>query len=96
MSEKETGFISHLTELRQRLIHTIIFLAILFVVCYFFSDSIYGDRVDYMTPRETIRQLDRFYKDNLMNYVPVVSAMRRRSDCHRRPGNTAADFARRP
>ena len=28
-----------------------------------------------MTPRETIRQLDRFYRDNLMNYVPVVSAI---------------------
>ena len=40
-----------------------------------FADSIYGDRVDYMTPRETIRQLDRFYRDNLMNYVPVVSAI---------------------
>ena len=40
-----------------------------------FADSIYGDRVDYMTPRQTIRQLDRFYRDNLMNYVPVVSAI---------------------
>ena len=40
-----------------------------------FADSIYGDRVDYMSPRETIRQLDRFYRDNLMNYVPVVSAI---------------------
>ena len=40
-----------------------------------FADSIYGDRLDYMTPRETIRQLDRFYRDNLMNYVPVVSAI---------------------
>ena len=40
-----------------------------------FADSIYGDRVDYMTPRESIRQLDRFYRDNLMNYVPVVSAI---------------------
>ena len=40
-----------------------------------FADSIYGDRVDYMTPRETIRQLDRFYRDNLMNYVPVASAI---------------------
>ena len=28
-----------------------------------------------MTPRETIRQLDQFYKDNLMDYVPVVSAI---------------------
>ena len=40
-----------------------------------FADSIYGDRIDYMTRRETIRQLDRFYKDPLMSYVPVVSAM---------------------
>ena len=28
-----------------------------------------------MTRRETIRQLDRFYKDPLMDYVPVVSAV---------------------
>ncbi len=40
-----------------------------------FADSLYGDRVDYMTRRETIRQLDRFYEDPLMDYVPVVSAV---------------------
>ncbi|MBT3478176.1 MAG: hypothetical protein HOA15_02615 [Candidatus Marinimicrobia bacterium] len=40
-----------------------------------FADSLYGDRIDYLTRRETIRQLDRFYKDPLMVYVPVVSAM---------------------
>ena len=40
-----------------------------------FADSLYGDRIDYMTRRETIRQLDRFYEDPLMSYVPVVSAM---------------------
>jgi len=28
-----------------------------------------------MSPRETIRQLDRFYNDHLMNYVPVISAI---------------------
>ena len=46
MSEKETGFISHLTELRQRLINSLIFLAILFIGCYIFSDHIYGFLVD--------------------------------------------------
>ena len=46
MSEKETGFISHLTELRQRLIHSIILLVILFIVCYIFSDHIYGFLVE--------------------------------------------------
>ena len=34
--EKEGGFISHLTELRQRLINSLIFLVLLFVFCYFF------------------------------------------------------------
>ena len=48
MSEdkNEIGFIGHLTELRKRLINTIIFLLILFVLCYFFSDYIYGFLVE--------------------------------------------------
>ena len=46
MSDKETGFISHLTELRQRLINSIIYLAVLFIACYFFSDHIYGFLVE--------------------------------------------------
>ena len=40
--DKETGFISHLAELRKRLIHSLIFLSVLFVICYFFSEYIYG------------------------------------------------------
>jgi len=40
MADKETGFISHLVELRQRLIHSIVFLATLFIFCYFFSEYI--------------------------------------------------------
>ena len=44
--EKEGGFISHLTELRQRLINSLIFLALLFVICYFLSEYIYGFLVD--------------------------------------------------
>jgi len=40
-----------------------------------FADSLYGDRIDYLTRRETLRQLDRFYKDPLMHYVPIVSAV---------------------
>ena len=46
MSDKDSGFISHLTELRSRLINSIVFLAILFVCCYFFSDRIYGFLVE--------------------------------------------------
>tara|TARA_B100001123_G_scaffold275391_1_gene306445 strand:- start:124 stop:897 length:774 start_codon:yes stop_codon:yes gene_type:complete len=44
--EKEGSFFSHLTELRKRLINSLIFLCILFVICYYFSDYIYGFLVD--------------------------------------------------
>ena len=40
-----------------------------------FADTLYADKLDYLTNRETIRQLDRFYSDMLMSYVPVISAI---------------------
>ena len=42
----ELGFMSHLTELRKRLINSFIFLLIFFVICYYFSEYIYGFLVD--------------------------------------------------
>tara|TARA_B100000401_G_scaffold252734_1_gene171659 strand:+ start:577 stop:1347 length:771 start_codon:yes stop_codon:yes gene_type:complete len=45
-NDNNLGFISHLTELRKRLINTLIFLICLFVICYFFSDYIYGFLVE--------------------------------------------------
>ena len=44
--KSENSFISHLTELRQRLINSFIFLTILFIICYYFSEYIYGFLVD--------------------------------------------------
>ena len=44
--EKDSGFVSHLTELRKRLIHSFIFLFIFFILCYFFAEYIYGFLVD--------------------------------------------------
>jgi len=44
--KNETGFVSHLIELRQRLINSLIFLTLLFVICYYFSEYIYGFLVD--------------------------------------------------
>ena len=41
-NSKKGGFISHLVELRQRLINSFIFLFSFFVVCYFFSEEIYS------------------------------------------------------
>ena len=44
--DKDGGFISHLTELRKRLIHSFIFLIIFFIACYFFAEHLYGFLVD--------------------------------------------------
>ena len=40
--DKDGGFISHLAELRKRLINSFIFLLIFFVGCYFFAENLYG------------------------------------------------------
>ena len=45
-NNNESGFISHLAELRKRLINSFIFLFIFFIICYFFSEYIYGFLVD--------------------------------------------------
>ena len=44
--DKDGGFVSHLTELRKRLIHSFIFLIIFFVACYFFAENLYGFLVE--------------------------------------------------
>lgn len=41
LKSSEAPLIEHLTELRQRLIYSVIALAILFVACFFFADNIY-------------------------------------------------------
>ncbi len=40
--ESEGSIISHLTELRTRLIHSFVFLLLFFVFCYFFAEYLYG------------------------------------------------------
>ena len=44
--DKEAGFITHLAELRKRLIHSFIFLIIFFIFCYFFAEYLYGFLVE--------------------------------------------------
>ena len=39
---KQASFVAHLTELRSRLVKSIIYLFIFFVVCYFFAENIYS------------------------------------------------------
>ena len=43
---KQSSFVSHLTELRSRLVKSIIYLFIFFVVCYFFAENIYAFLVE--------------------------------------------------
>ena len=44
--DQESGFISHLAELRKRLINSFIFLIIFFVGCYIFAEHLYGFLVE--------------------------------------------------
>ena len=44
--DQEGGFISHLAELRKRLIHSFVFLIIFFAVCYIFAEHLYGFLVE--------------------------------------------------
>ena len=39
---KQATFIEHLTELRSRIIKSIVYLFVIFVVCYFFAENIYA------------------------------------------------------
>ena len=41
-NSEKISIISHLTELRKRIIHSFIFLFLFFIVCYFFSKEIYS------------------------------------------------------
>ena len=44
--ENDSGFISHLAELRKRLINSFIFMIIFFIACYFFAEHLYGFLVE--------------------------------------------------
>ena len=48
MSEdkKKSSFVSHLTELRKRLIHSLIFIFIIFIFGYIFAENIYNFLVE--------------------------------------------------
>ena len=45
-NDNEGSFVSHFVELRKRLINSFIFLSVFFVICYFFSEYIYGFLVE--------------------------------------------------
>ena len=40
-NNNQTNFVEHFTELRSRLLKSIIYLFIFFIICYFFAENIY-------------------------------------------------------
>jgi len=45
-NNNQSSFIGHLTELRSRLVKSIIYLFIFFIICYFFAEDIYSFLVE--------------------------------------------------
>ena len=45
-NEKKSSFVEHLTELRSRLVRSIIYLFLFFILCYFFAEDIYNFLVE--------------------------------------------------
>ena len=45
-NQKKSSFVEHLTELRSRLVRSIIYLFLFFIVCYYFAENIYGFLVE--------------------------------------------------
>ena len=60
------SFVEHLTELRTRLVKSIIYLFIFFVICYFFAEDIYAFLVDPYA---------KAVKDDLVNRRLIFTAL---------------------
>ena len=39
------------------------------------ANEVFGEQVDYLTVRETIKSLNHFYDDPLNSYIPIPSAI---------------------
>tara|TARA_B100001250_G_scaffold241557_1_gene207528 strand:- start:793 stop:1563 length:771 start_codon:yes stop_codon:yes gene_type:complete len=75
--KKELGFVSHLVELRERLIQSLILLFLLFVVCYYFSDYLYGFLVNPYAEAVKNSELDRrliftALQETFLTYIKVA------------------------
>ena len=41
----------------------------------YLADQVFEETVDYLTPRELVKNLDNFYKDPVNGYIPIPSAI---------------------
>ena len=69
---KEGSFVSHLTELRSRLINSLIFIFIIFIIGYFFAEYIYNflDLLGYQLQKELFAEYHLFL--NLTNNLIYI------------------------
>ena len=58
-NDQKGSIVSHLGELRNRLIRSFLFLLVAFIICYFFSEQIYAFLVQPYTDAITENNLDR-------------------------------------
>ena len=41
----------------------------------YLADQVFGETVDYLTPRELVKNLDHFYNDPVNAYIPIPTAI---------------------
>ena len=58
-NDHQGSFVGHLTELRSRLVKSFIFLILIFLICYFFSEQIYRFLVNPYAEAVLSSELDR-------------------------------------
>ena len=74
--EQDGGFITHLTELRKRLINSFLCLFIFFIVCFYFSENLYSFLVEPYAKVVKANGLDRrliftALQETFLTYVKV-------------------------
>ena len=58
-TSKETSFVNHLSELRSRLLKSLIYISIFFIISYIFAENIYAFLVDPYAKAVANDDLDR-------------------------------------
>ena len=81
-NQTEGGFFSHLTELRKRLIHSLIFLSILFVICYYFFKEGFNNVIVFNRTKKLIKKhLKELIKAKTKGYKSCILYIIQREDC---------------
>ena len=72
---KQSSFVEHLSELRSRLIKSVVYLFIFFIICYFFAENIYTFLVSPYADavkNDDINQLERFLDNGANDIIQIT------------------------